>query len=71
MMTLEDEESMKRFAVVLVAMLNIKAEMLKAGETFREMECPRCGGVLRIRLAGRRNHARMGCAGLCGMQAME
>lgn len=70
-MTPEEEESARRFLKVIVIMLDIKAEMIKAGQTHRKMECPRCGGMLQVRLEGRRNHARMGCAGLCGMQAME
>lgn len=71
MTTPEEEQQLKKFAAVLITMLAIKSEMIAAGETSRKTECPRCGNVLTVLIAGRRNHARMGCAGLCGMQAME
>ena len=65
---------------VLMTALKHKAEMIGSNERQRVAVCPRCGGSLRLLLAGPKNHIRMFCRGIdadpqgpppCGMQAME
>ena len=71
MTTAPDETRMERLAEALFTALAQKALMIKAGETRRSIQCPRCGGALHLALVGRRSHLRMACEGGCGMELME
>jgi predicted RNA-binding Zn-ribbon protein involved in translation (DUF1610 family) len=68
---MDDHEQLARVGEVLTTMMRIKSFMLREGQTEHQTECPRCGEILRARLAGGKKHIRMACDGDCGMSGLE
>ena len=67
----EEDGIFVRADEVLRVAMDMKKRMLKHGFTHARITCPRCGGEIRARLAGRKNHIHMACTGNCGMAIME
>lgn len=65
-----DEAGEEYVLLTLTTGLKHKAEMIKAGETRRTAECPRCQGDLHLSLQGRKSHLWMFCDG-CKTQMLE
>ncbi len=46
----------------IVRAMNAKADLLKAGETGGQFDCPKCGSKAKVWVVGGRKHARAACS---------
>ena len=60
---------LRSYLALVTVGLKSKEEMQEAGKSQGTCPCPRCAGIVHIRLVGKRKHLRMACA--CGMSVME
>ena len=68
---MSDSEFTRQVRETFETGMKLKRVMLKKKIRWAKTPCPRCGGWLHGRLAGKRDHLHMSCEGRCGMDMME
>lgn len=61
----------KQVAVIFDFGLKAKRQMIEKNLTRARKKCPLCGGMVKLVLAGKKQHLHMGCPDCGGMQMME
>lgn len=65
-------EIMERGVRAFTFGVEVKKEMIAAGEMFATRDCPECGGTIDFCVVGKRQHLRMGCrTPTCFMRVFE